>query len=147
MKVDRPRASSSCAPTRVKIRSHSPMTARLAEQSLLAGDHRALRVEDQGFLFLELGRDVALAVDERLLARVLGGDGLAIGVADLEVVAEHLVESDLERPDAGPLAFVLFQAADPIAGGPRSVPKAVEVGIEPRPEDPAVFQRRRNIVD
>ena len=82
-----------------------------------------------------------------MLAHVLGRDRLAIGVADLEVIAEHLVESDFERPDTRPLAFVLLQAADPVAGGPRSVAKAVEFGVVPWLEDPAVFQRRRNIVD
>ena len=121
--------------------------AELAEEGVLARDHRTLRVEDQCLIFLELGRDVALAVDERLLAHVLGGDRLAIGVADLEVIAEHLVESDFERSDARPLAFVLFQGADPVAGSPRSVAKAIELGVVPGLEDPAVFQRRRNIVD
>src|SRR2546423_7944398 len=82
--------------------------AEFAEERLLPRYHRALRVEDQCLLFFELGRDVALAIDERLLPHVLCADRLAIGVADLEVVAEHLVESDLERPDTRPLAFVLL---------------------------------------
>src|ERR1700682_4928412 len=121
--------------------------AELAEERLLPRHHRALGVEDQRLLLLELGRDVALAVHQGLLAYVLRGDRLAVRMADLEVVAEHLVEPDLQRPDAGPLALGLFQGGDPVAGGPRSVSKAIELGIEPGLEDTTVFQRRRNLVD
>ena len=56
------------------------------------------------FIFLQLGRDVALGILHRLLADVVVGNPLAMGVGDLEVVAEDLVEADLERGDAGPLA-------------------------------------------
>src|SRR5260370_21725378 len=104
-------------------------TAELAEERLLAGDHRALRVEDQRLLLLELGRDVALAVDERLLAHVLHGDRLPVRVTDLEVVAEYLVEADLERPDAGPLPFGIFQPGDPGARALPSVPTPVDLVI------------------
>ncbi len=65
--------------------------ADLAEECLLAGDRCALRVENQRLLLLELGRQIALAVDERLLAHVLPRDRFPVGVADLDVVAEHLV--------------------------------------------------------
>jgi hypothetical protein len=68
-------------------------------------------------------------------------------VTDLEVVAEHLVETDSKRPDAGSLALGRLQRGDPIAGGPGSVAKAVELVIEPGLEDTTVFQRRRNLVD
>src|SRR4029077_16895204 len=93
----------------------SDAPADLAEECLLAGDHCALRVENQRLLLLELGRDIALAVDERLLAHVLPRDRLPVRVADLDVVAEHLIEADLQRADAGPLAFGLFQGGDPVA--------------------------------
>src|SRR5438270_4413572 len=92
-------------------------TAELAEEDLLTGDHRALRVEDEGFLLFQLRRDVALAIDQRLLAHVLGGDRLAVGMTDLDVVAEHLVEAHLERPNATSLAFMLLQGTDPVACG------------------------------
>ncbi len=89
--------------------------AELAEERLLTRHHRTLRVENEGFLLLELRRDVALAVDQRLLADVLGGDRFTVGVTDLDVVAEHLVEANLERPDATALAFMLLQRRDPLA--------------------------------
>ena len=41
-------------------------------------------------VLLELRRDVALGVFERLLADVVGRDLLAVRVRDFQVVAEHL---------------------------------------------------------
>ena len=65
-------------------------------------------------VFLQLGRDVALGVLHRLLADVLRGDLLAVRVGDLDVVAEDLVEADLERGDARPLALLGLIAGDPL---------------------------------
>ena len=67
-------------------------------------------------------------------------------MADLEVVAEYLVEPDLERPDPGALPFELLQSGDPVAGGPRAVHDAVELLIEACPKHAAVLQRRRHFV-
>src|SRR5439155_22286374 len=92
-------------------------TAELAEERLLSGDHCALRVEHQRLLLFQLWCDIPLAVDERLLAYVPGGDRLPVGVADLEVITEYLVEPDLERPDPRALPFELLESGDPVAGG------------------------------
>src|SRR5438445_1757061 len=122
-------------------------TAEFAEECLLTGDHGALRVEDEGFLLLQLGRDVTLAIDQRLLAHVLGGDRLAVGMTDLDVVPEHLVEANLERPDAASLALMLLQRTDPLARGARAVADAVQLRIEPGTEDAAIFERCRHLLD
>src|SRR6202043_1044508 len=103
-------------------------TAQLAEERLLTLHHRALGVEDEGFLLFQLRGDVALAVHQRLLADVLGRDRLTVGVADFDVVAEDLVETNLERPDAGSLPLLLLQRTDPFARRPRAIADAVELG-------------------
>src|SRR5207245_2073917 len=101
-----------------------------------------LRVEHQRLLLFQLWCDIPLAVDERLLAYVPGGDRLPVGVADLEVITEYLVEPDLERPDPRALPFELLESGDPVAGGPRAVHDAVELLIEACPKHAAVLPRR-----
>ena len=60
------------------------------ENLLFGGEHFAL-------VLLQLGRGEALGVDQRLLALVIGGREVQIGFRDLDVVAEDVVEADLER--------------------------------------------------
>src|ERR1700730_13495308 len=122
-------------------------TAEVAEERLLTRHHRALRIEDEGLLLLQLRRDVALAIDQRLLADVLGRDRLTVGVTDLDVVAEYLVEANLERPDAAPLAFMLLERGDPRARGMRSIPDAVQLGVEPWTKDAPILERRWHVLN
>ena len=88
--------------------------AQLQEQRVL--QFLGLLVGRQHLLlvFLQLRRDVALGVLDRLLADVVGGDLLAVGVGDLDVVAEHLVEADLQARDARPLGLLGLVAGDPL---------------------------------
>src|SRR5256885_1282642 len=115
--------------------------AQSGEELVLARHHRALRVEDQRLFFFELRCDVPLAIDQRLLAHILWRDRLPVGVAHFEVIAEHLVESDFQRPDPGPLSFGLLEAADPVAGRTRARPNAIEFGVETGPKNPAILER------
>ena len=57
-------------------------------------------------------RDEALGVGQRLLAHVVGRHAIEVGARDLEVVAEHAVVADLERPDAGALALARLDLED-----------------------------------
>ena len=79
-----------------------------------------LGAEDLVLVFLELGGDVAFGVLDGLLADVVGRDLGALGVGDLDVVAEDLVEADLEAGDAGAPDLFGLEAGDPglaAAGG------------------------------
>ena len=72
--------------------------------------------EDLLLVLLQLRRDVALGVLDRLLADVVGGDlalALRLGVRDLDVVAEDLVEADLEARDAGAADLLGLELGDP----------------------------------
>src|SRR5690606_15867409 len=51
--------------------------------------------------------------------------------AHLNVVAEDLVEADLERLDPGPLALGLLQPGDPLPRLTGRSAQAVELGAEP----------------
>src|SRR5207248_10825463 len=68
----------------------------LQDLQLACGD-ALLRAEDDSFLFFQLRRDVALAARKRLLAQVVVRQSHPVGVADLDVVAEDLVERSEEN--------------------------------------------------
>ena len=83
--------------------------------------------QDDRFVFLELGGEVAGRVGERLLRDVVGRQRLAHfatgqavafgggegGGGDLQVVAEDPVVADLQCADAGALALRAFEVGDP----------------------------------
>ena len=96
------------------------------EQLLLQLDALLLRVEDQRLELLEVGRDVALAGRERLLADVVGWDAGKLRVGDLQIVAEDLVVADPQRGDATALALLALQVGDPLAG----IARRVEVRVQ-----------------
>jgi DNA mismatch repair protein MutS len=80
----------------------TPMGGRLLRQWLLSP------LRDPAAIDYRLDAVEALVRDGRGRARVREAlDGVRVG--DLEVVAEHLVEADLERGDPGPLALALLQ--------------------------------------
>ncbi len=53
--------------------------------------------EDLALVFLQFGSGEALGVDQRLFALVIGGSEMQVGFRDLDVVAEDVVEADLQR--------------------------------------------------
>jgi hypothetical protein len=62
------------------------------EQEHLDLDRPLVGAQDLLFVFLELGRDEALAARDRLLAYVVGRDEAEVRLADLDVVPEDAVE-------------------------------------------------------
>ena len=98
-------------------------------------------VEHLLLVLLQLRRDVALGVLDRLLADVVGGDLLAVGVGDLDVVAEDLVEADLQVGDAGPLGLLGLVAGDPLLAAVGQLAQRVELGAEAVADEAAVAAR------
>ena len=70
--------------------------------------------ENGGFARLELIRDIAFAIGEGLLALIVGRHQMGIGFAHFDIIAEDIVETDLERVDARSLALAGLQAGNPI---------------------------------
>ncbi len=70
-------------------------SAQLGEEAALDLDSALVRGEHACLIVLELGRGEALGVDQGLLALVVGGHGLEIGLGDLDVVAEDIVKANL----------------------------------------------------
>ena len=70
------------------------------------------RAEHPVLVLLQLLRVEPLRVDERLAADVVLRHAAAMGVGDLQIVAEHLVVADLQVGDAGALALLPLQPRD-----------------------------------
>jgi hypothetical protein len=105
-----------------------------------------LRAEDFRFHELKLGRDEALGVGQRLLARVVGGDGGEIGGADFDVVAEDLVVADLERLDAGPLLLPPLEIGEPFLALDGGGAKFLERGVIPGANEAAFLEEDGRVV-
>ncbi len=103
-------------------------------------------VEHQGFVLLEFGRDVALGVDQGLLAQVVCRGLVRHAAADLDVIAKNLVVSHLEGLDARALLFPGFQPADPVPGVGRSIDDVVQFGGISSPDDAHIVCGCRRIV-
>ena len=69
-------------------------------------------VEHLALVVLQLGRGEALGIGQRLLAFVIGRRQMLIGARDLDVVAEDVVESHLERLNARTLPLARFNLRD-----------------------------------
>ena len=69
--------------------------AQLGKEASLDFDRALVRGEDAGLVVLELGGGEAFGVDQRLFALVVGGDGLEVGLGDLDVIAEDIVKANL----------------------------------------------------
>ena len=65
----------------------------------------APRRPESSLLFFQLRRGEAFGVHQCLLALVIRRRQVQIGLRDFDVVAEDIVEADLERGDAGALAL------------------------------------------
>ena len=94
------------------------------EDALLDFEDLLFGGQNLALVFLQLRRGEALRVDQGLLAFVIGGGEVEIGLRDLDVVAEDIVEADFERADAGAVAFAGFDLRD-VAGGRSGSGRAV----------------------
>ena len=114
--------------------------AERSEELGLADRHPLLGAEHARFVLLELGRDVALGGGQRLAPLVVGGDPGGVGVGDLEVVAEDLVEPDLERGDAGAVPLALLERGDVLVAAVAERAQLVELAVVAVANDAAIGQ-------
>ena len=91
--------------------------AHFGEEAALDFGDALVGGEDFAFVLLQLGRGEALGVDQRLLALEIGGREMQVGLGNFEIEAEDLVVANLQRADAGALAFAVFHGGDGLAAG------------------------------
>ena len=105
-----------------------------------------LRVQDERLVLLHFGRDEALAAHKRLPPHIVVGRLLEVGIANFDVIAEHAVVADLQRLDAGALAFLVFQPRDVVLRVAGCAAHLVEFGREALPNHIAVAHAYRRVV-
>ena len=84
------------------------------EEFVLTCLELVLGAQHLGLARLELRRDIALGVRQRLTTLVVRRHLVAMRVRDLEVETEHLVVADLEARDARALTFAGLEVRDPL---------------------------------
>ena len=121
--------------------------AHLAEESVLQLHDLFFRAENLRLIFFQGGGDVALGVGRGLLAVVIGGDGdVAAGFGDFNVVAEDVVEADLEVLDPRPLPLRLFDLGDERLAAGAQFPQGVQFGMVAVLDQAALAQQHRRLV-
>ena len=120
---------------------------QLHEKLVLHLIDAVLRVENQGFVFLEIGCDVAFAVCERLAAHVIFRDAVQLGVRDFDIIAGGFVIADLERIDAAASAFALFHLGNPPSPVVGSLLNLVQFGAKALLDDAAFGDTDGRLLD
>ena len=96
---------------------------------------------------LELLRDEALAVHERLLADIVLRHLVFKGVRDLDVVPEHLVVADFQRADAGALLLARLHGGDDALAAVENVAQAVDLRVIALADHLALADGKRRLID
>ena len=91
--------------------------------------------------------DDAFAVGDGLLAEVVVGDEVEIGLRDFDEVAEDLVVADFEVFDAGPFTFLCLVCGDPVLSFGGGAAEGVELFVVAVSEHAAVLDGDGGLVD
>ena len=86
------------------------LLTHIVEQLIFDGDRSLLCAENTALDLFELGRDIALAVGQGLLADVVLRHQILVGIGDLDIVAEDAVVADLQLGDPRLLLLLCFDA-------------------------------------
>src|SRR5258706_9159423 len=115
-------------------------SAQLGKEAALNLYDLLLSVEHLSFVFLEFRRGIAFRIDQRLLALVVRGRMMQIGLGDLNVIAEDVVELDLERVDPGALPLAGLDLCDVLLAMATQVAQLVEFRIDAFADHATVVQ-------
>ena len=119
--------------------------ADFLEKLVFQSANAIARTQNLGLHFLELLGNVSLSANQRLLADVVCGNQIGKGAADLNIVAEHLVISHLERLDAGALALGSSGLLNPVFAVAHDGAKLVHLGVIALGDHAAVTHRERRL--
>ena len=98
------------------------------------------------FQLFEFRGNESFRIDQGLLADKVCGNRPGLGAPHLEVVAEDPVVADLELGDAGPFAFLLFQAENDLFAVAQEDDQLVQLFVKTFPDQVAVPERYRGVV-
>src|SRR6266581_282951 len=105
--------------------------AQRVDELRLARRDSLLGTQHLGLVRFQLGRDEPLGAGQRLASLIVRRHAVPVRVRDLQVIAEDLVETDLERGDAGALALARLEPGDVLLPAVASVLELVELVIVP----------------
>ena len=117
-----------------------------AVESRLEHQNLVFRAENFFLVFLQFLRDVAFRIDERLFANPLRRYELLIRVAYLHIVAEHVVESDLQTLNAGACDLAFLDLEQIVLARGLDVAQFVELRVHPVGNHLSFVHRQRRIV-
>ena len=106
---------------------------------VLGGEHVVLQI-------LQLLGDVALAVDQRLLADIVGGHLILEGIGYLDIIAEYLVVADLQGADAGLFLFLRLHLRQKALAAVEDAAQAIHLRVEAVPDHLALPDGERRLV-
>src|SRR5262249_32546800 len=86
--------------------------ANLQEKILFDFQHLFFSSQNLFFVLLQLGRDESLRTYKRLLAIVIAWNKAEIGLGDLNVVTEYLVEANFQRTNSGAFSLARFNRGE-----------------------------------
>src|SRR6266478_8237042 len=102
--------------------------------------------KDFAFVFFQLRRSEALGIDQSLLALVIVGREMQVGLGNFNVVAENMVEADFKRSDVGALTLALFHGGDDLFAVLAKIAQLVEFGVKAGANDAGLGGQRRRFV-
>src|SRR5260370_10254770 len=86
--------------------------AQVDEKLALDFEDALVGGKDFALVFFQLRRSETLRVDQGLLALVIVGREMQVGLGNFDVIAENMVEADFKRSDVGALALALFHRGE-----------------------------------
>src|SRR5439155_2445199 len=111
-------------------RVSSGEAAQLFKNLALDSEDFLLGLEDFPFEILQLRGSESFRVDQGLLALITGRREMEVRFRNFDVVAENVVEPNLEGSDTGASALALLDLREVGAAVARDVAQLVEAGIE-----------------
>ena len=113
---------------------------------ILKGSDLLLCAENLRLEVLQLLRDKALRIRERLLADIALGHLIAPAVTHLDVVAEYLVVADLERLDARARALTFLHLLQEGLAVMGKTAEFIEIGMIARTDHAALAHRKPRLI-
>ena len=109
-------------------------------------DRFILRAQDRLLYFLQILRDEAFTVGQRLLALIAIRYERKLRARDLDIISKDLVVSDLQVLDAGFLALMLLDLRNPLAAAGGSGAQFIQFFAVTGFDDVALPDRQRRIL-
>ena len=117
------------------------------ERVALERDLTRSGAEDVGFQLFEFGIGEALGVHEALPPLEMRRNAIGVRARHFVVVAERLRVLDLQRLDAALRSRALLEGEDEFSAARAQRHRFAQAGVMVRPDDAAVGDRRRHVVD